>query len=302
MKRTLVILAALAALPAGAQGPPDAGAAAVSLPDVFGGKTFPLTRTLKSLDETWYRVAIASAADATGATSGMMGALLGGSANVVYTRGDLISIGGETFVVGYHEASGGGLAAMMREELARGKDSSTPEPKKLTADTELLLTLLSVRNVGSFSDMRPFNLEKELADSKSPSLGDTIYGQAAESAKQASAAGDLKQIGLAVLSYAQDYDDHLPRLKDADTTKKAVLPYVKDKAIFTDPANGEPFVPNPRYSAKLLSKIPAPAQAVLFYQKTPDSDGQRWVLYADGHVTKVDSRRWQTLLKDIGYR
>jgi hypothetical protein len=232
----------------------------------------------------------------------MMGALLGGSANVVYTRGDLISVGGETFVVGYHEASGGGIAALMKAEMAGSTASSTPEPKSLTPDTELLLTILNVRNVGSFSDMRPFNLEKELAGNKSPSLADSIYGRAAESAKQASAANNLKQIGIAVLSYGQDNNNHLPRLKDAETVKKAIMPYVKDQSVFTDPANGEAFVPNARYSAKDLSKIPSPAQAVLFYQKTPAGDGERWVLWADGHVTKVDAKRWQALLKEIGYR
>lgn len=302
MRRMLVILAALAALPALAQSPPDSGAASVTLPNVLGGKVFPLSRTLKSLDETWFRVNIASAADATGATSGMMGALLGGSANVVYTRGDLISVGGETFIVGYHEASGGGLAALMRAEMGGSKNPEPAEPKKLTADTELLLTVLNLRNVGSFSDMRTFDLEKELADAKTPDLADTIYGRAAESAKQASAASNLKQIGTAVLMYTDDYDGRLPRLKDAETVKKAIMPYVKADAVFNDPANGEPFVPNAHYSAKPLSSVPSPSEAVLFYQKTPASDGGREVLFVDGHVKKVDAREWQTLIKDIGYR
>ena len=87
---------------------------------------------------------------------------------------------------------------------------------------------------------------------------------------------NAKTIGLAVMMYAQDYDETLPRPGDISD---AVNPYVKDNAVFVAPGTGAPFT----YVLQggLLKNIASPSTTVLGYLNGP---GGRAVVYADGHA------------------
>ena len=87
---------------------------------------------------------------------------------------------------------------------------------------------------------------------------------------------NAKTIGVAVMMYAQDYDETLPLPGDISDT---VNPYVKDNAVFVSPATGAPF--SYVLQGGLLKNIASPSTTVLGYLNGP---GGRAVVYADGHA------------------
>jgi prepilin-type N-terminal cleavage/methylation domain-containing protein/prepilin-type processing-associated H-X9-DG protein len=70
-----------------------------------------------------------------------------------------------------------------------------------------------------------------------------VFAKAREKARQSSCLSNLKQIGLAVLSYAQDYDESYPLAATgaAGTARvfyfQALMPYMKNKQIWKCPSN-----------------------------------------------------------------
>jgi prepilin-type N-terminal cleavage/methylation domain-containing protein len=66
-----------------------------------------------------------------------------------------------------------------------------------------------------------------------------VFAQAREKARQTSCLSNMKQIGLGVLMYAQDYDNILPQTLDNEpyvfTTR--LTPYIKNRQIFKCPSS-----------------------------------------------------------------
>ncbi len=78
-----------------------------------------------------------------------------------------------------------------------------------------------------------------------------VFAQAREKARQTSCLSNQKQIGLAALQYAQDYDETnalLTYYQNSPSTEKwmdLLYPYIKSEAIFTCPSRtGDPNDPN----------------------------------------------------------
>jgi hypothetical protein len=163
-----------------------------------------------------------------------------------------------------------------------------PAPEKPTPDTTLTLCLLHPRTIDAFTDIRPFDLETELAG------GDTspaALEEARDKAAKASGLQNLKAIGVALLAYAQDGDKTLPPMKDNDATRKALEPYCKIKDAFN---NG--YLPNPSLSGRKLADIEKPGETVAFYETKPNND-TRAVLYLDGRCERIAETKWGALKK-----
>ena len=71
-----------------------------------------------------------------------------------------------------------------------------------------------------------------------------VFARAREKARQTACASNLKQLGLAILQYTQDYDEHMPRGRYGDACctgyyyenwSFSIYPYVKSSGIFTCP-------------------------------------------------------------------
>ena len=52
-----------------------------------------------------------------------------------------------------------------------------------------------------------------------------VFARARENARRASCQSNLKQIGLGILQYVQDYDEHYPMYRMMGSTGSAVRPY-----------------------------------------------------------------------------
>lgn len=86
---------------------------------------------------------------------------------------------------------------------------------------------------------------------------------------------DLKQIGLGIIQYVQDYDEKWP---PAQGFKEGVMPYIKNESLFHFGDVQFTYIAPPGPS---LADMDAPAETIIGEMDTPCG---RNVLYADGHV------------------
>ena len=80
-----------------------------------------------------------------------------------------------------------------------------------------------------------------------------VFAQAREKARQTSCLSNMKQLGVALTMYAQDYDGTMPMtswelgsLKSKIHWSYLVQPYVKNLQIFVCPSDPTPVVPKNR--------------------------------------------------------
>ncbi|MEA3402142.1 MAG: DUF1559 domain-containing protein [Armatimonadota bacterium] len=138
-----------------------------------------------------------------------------------------------------------------------------------------------------------------------------VFARAREKARQASCLANLKQIGLAQLMYAQDYDQMLP---DADQWPETTEPYIRNRQVYLCPADEPPSISRPwsmsytmnqRLSHTLLTDVAEPNRRPLCYDGSsvsggPDVAAFRHVdgancTYVDGHAKMVPEAEWETL-------
>lgn len=261
---------------------------------LLSGSTFPLSMKLKDLNGDWRRMNVSGQAD--GGMGGMMQAVMGmfgggggGSAGgAFYTNGDMASINGETYIVAYKARTKPlDFAALM------GPNAKPPTPEKLTAETVLSLCLLNLRSAGNLTDVRTFDLNQEIADNANPPKGLLdVFEDSKNKAVETSSLSNLKQIGLALAMYVQDYDEVLPPLGDPAKVKKVLYPYVKNDALFLQPETKEPYRSNPILSKKKMAHIGSPNSMVVFYEASPSADGTRGIAFLDGHAKRIPETQW----------
>lgn len=250
---------------------------------LLSGGTVALTIQLKDVAPDWWRMSIGGAS--SGGMEAFYSAIMGrgaGGATGYYTKGDSVTLAGETYLICY-EVQKKPIDYMKLMESG-GKP---PKAEPLTPETKLALALLNLRTVTTISEIRPFNLEQEIAGSE----GATKEEATTESLN------NLKQLALALLMCANDYDEVLPQLTDAAAVKKTLLPYVKSESLFINPVTKQPYLPNPILSGKKLAHITNPRAMVLFFEDSPAPDGTRGVAFLDGHAKRVPEAEWEALKK-----
>ncbi|RYG68422.1 DUF1559 domain-containing protein [bacterium] len=73
-----------------------------------------------------------------------------------------------------------------------------------------------------------------------------VFGRARENARRSSCQSNLKQIGLGLIQYTQDYDERLPRndsARDISTWIDNLQPYIKSDQLFVCPSDSTPYIP-----------------------------------------------------------
>ena len=113
---------------------------------------------------------------------------------------------------------------------------------------------------------------------------------------------NLKTISLAWSMYADDNDDKLPDLSNAQTMKEVLARYLdkdasKAERFFVHPKTGQPYQPNSSLSFKKRGGFRNPSQLAVIYEAEPSADRTRGVLFADCHVERVTETQWQELKK-----
>ena len=265
-----------------------------SLSLLLAGNRVPLTLKLKDLDATWRRLSIAGHSDSE-AMLMFYARLMGGAASLTYyTKGETVTISGETYLLAYRpQTKGSDMMVLMR-------GGSPPPPESFTPDTLLALSLVQLRTAGSLNDIRPFNLEEEIAahDRAQEEVHSSIEGPR-NKAINVQSMNNLKQVGLGLMMYTEDNGGRLPDLTDSAKMKQVLVKYISNDRVFVRPKTGEPYLPNPTLSGKPLKDLKA-GEIVVVYEATPADDETRAVLFLDGHVERIVDARWQELKKSSG--
>jgi prepilin-type N-terminal cleavage/methylation domain-containing protein len=125
-----------------------------------------------------------------------------------------------------------------------------------------------------------------------------VFAKAREKARQTTCVNNNKQLGLALIQYAQDWDEMLPMWYNGGTIQfegqamqglwdLAIWPYVKTKGVYTCPSNPEQtgvVIPTgsvirsyalPRNISGLsMGDVKSPSEAVMLYEKGSQPLGQ----------------------------
>jgi hypothetical protein len=289
MKRTLILLSSILL----AAGTVQAGE--TSFQELISGKSIPLTVKLKELTADWRRINTGSAGSDVASAASRAYAMamgLGGGSGAIYTKGETRTAEGETYLVAYRFTP----KPIDMNALMRGRPDAMPQPEKPTPDALLTLCLVHLRTTDSFTDVRPFDLEVELAGGDS---SPSALEEAREKAAKAGGLQNLRAIGVALLAYAQDGDKTLPAMPDAETARKALEPYCKLKGAFENPDTQQAYLPNASLSGKKFADIAKPGEIVAYYESKPAND-MRAVLYLDGKAVRIPETKWADLKKASG--
>lgn len=176
----------------------------IDLQSLIAGKDTPHTLKLKELTADWRHMTIRSASEgggvgdmmkqimqaammsgmqngsqkgkngeeAMGAMMGMslLGGLFGGGddgAKVYYTQGKTMTIGSETFIITYQYIAPkpNMMSMMMKSGGAKEPDmSALTSGTKLTADSDLEMSLVNVKSISSLGGLRAFDMQKEIEE------------------------------------------------------------------------------------------------------------------------------------------
>jgi hypothetical protein len=242
-----------------------------ALSTLLTGTQFPLSLKLKQLDAKWRRVRIRGQQLTASQNNATLSEIAPES---YYTRGEMVDLGGETYLVAYH-------VPLVETPTAAQKPA-------LTAESDLELALLNLRVIGSMSQLRPFDLAQETA--VVPPVPDV---------KQINAQTDerLKLLGTALQQYIQDWDELLPPFDSTTAVHQALKPYSRAAGNFYHPQTGLPFLPNAILSRKKLAHITNPAAIVAFYEEPAAADGTRGLLFLSGRVKRIHEKEWPQVIK-----
>lgn len=251
----------------------------------LAGKDFPLTLKLKDLDATWRRFS----------TSTFPVGYPVANNSVMFTKGQTVKVGDETFLVAYRllvktldpqqaaqAIAWGGRGMMMQG----GGMPGVAEPDKPTAVSPVVLTLLNLRTTPSLLDVRAFNLDVELGGT------DPLVGEGADNEAGAASIKNLRQIGVALLTYVSERKV-LPALQDAKSAREELILYLRDKEVLNVPGAGKPYTPNAALSGKKPGDFEKPEKVIVFYEPTAGADGTRGCLFLDGHAERVADQQWK---------
>jgi len=274
MVRAMAVVVVLVALLLALAAPAYCGAKAEDFTSLLSGKQIPLSMKLKDLSSTWRRFGGASPSPY-------------GFQGPYYTKGHTVTVGGEVYLITY--------AAQIRRPDYYAMMGPRPSVKleEVTPDTPLALSLLRLGALASLMDIRPFNLEAELADYKRANES-ILAAMAARRTELGEGEDNLKNLAVALNMYMIDYEA-APPMDTPEKFRTALAEYVESEDAFVDPDTGEAYAINRALSGKKVGDIEDPLKMVAIYQAEPGRDGKRGVAFVAGNVGRVSESEWQEL-------
>jgi hypothetical protein len=113
--------------------------------------------------------------------------------------------------------------------------------------------------------------------------GHAVHGK--EIAPQATDIGNIKQLGIAINQYSQDYDESLPPFDTYSHFEQALLPYTNNNfALFQSPDTGLQYKINSSLNGLNLQDISDPSSTWVTEDALPDAAGNYTIGYLDGHA------------------
>lgn len=100
-----------------------------------------------------------------------------------------------------------------------------------------------------------------------------VFGRARENARRSSCQSNLKQIGLGIMQYTQDYDEKFPQRWYGNLTgaprwvnswRRSIFPYVKSTQLFSCPSNTKNSTPAQDSVAQNMTDAGLPAGSPVF--------------------------------------
>ena len=273
---------------------------------LISGKQVPLTRQLKDLDDSWRQIAISGQyemADLMKSWTSLFGANLYN--NIYYTQGKTVKVNSETYVIAYRLASSeealninslfenvmGSVAG-----LAGCDCDAITSAQKISPETSISLSLLNVKTIGSLNNVRPFDLETDLAMlEKAEQQSKTACEQANLAAVESQIESNLQNLGSALRSYAEQNEDKLPDMSSLETVKLALQEFVYDESVFYHPETLEPYLVNASLSAQNLAQLDKGMEIVAFYEASPAADGTVGVVYTNGLYQRILPEDWSAV-------
>ena len=274
----------------------------------LSGRSIALSLQASALGGQWrrFKPGASPEMDALMQMQGARGQMNVGS-NEFVTRGDTLAAGGETYLIAYRRKADPKEMAAAMDRFRRHLPDDGSGPLKtddgftrMRSTDTLLLCLLNTRGMGDLNDIRAFDAKIDIAS-------DAQIDQSDVAGANARSNSNLKQIGLGLLQYAQDYDEQLPPMRSAQsmaqirqpydasklaTVQQVLQPYLRSTELFAHPTTRQLYRPNLNLSGRSLAAINEPARTVAFYEAAPAPDGTRAVLYLDGHVKREQENNW----------
>ena len=125
----------------------------------------PLNLPIKTLDSSWQRFQLNQESLAPSVLFGISGILESAlRTNVYYTQGQTVTISKQQYLVVYRPE--GSNVSLTRLFSSRSKTSPQDLVKELTPNSKLVLSLINLNKIESLQDIQPFNLQKEIKESK----------------------------------------------------------------------------------------------------------------------------------------
>ena len=97
---------------------------------------------------------------------------------------------------------------------------------------------------------------------------------------------NARKVALGIGMYVQDYDETLPFTNNTPIFYAQLLPYVKDKSLFSCPETGLLYLPNAAISGLGLAMFAEPYTTETFRDAQPHKDTLSTVAFLDGHIER----------------
>jgi hypothetical protein len=109
-------------------------------------------------------------------------------------------------------------------------------------------------------------------------------------AERAEALSNAKNIALATIMYADDYDNVFPYVQQTASAVEVLQPYTKNREVYKSPTKGGRFLFNMNLAGVNMTAIESPAQTPLWIESLPDPSMKVAVAFADGHAKLIDPK------------